>query len=41
MLSTRVHPVSGLTPFARWANLPAWIIAIAMLAGGALLTRLR
>ena len=41
MLSTRVHPVSGLTPFARWANLPAWIIAIAMLAVGALLTRLR
>lgn len=38
-LSTRVHAASGLTPFARWANAPAWILALVMLAGGAALSR--
>jgi apolipoprotein N-acyltransferase len=38
-LSTQVHAASGLTPFARWANGPAWILALILLAGGAALVR--
>lgn len=38
-LSVSIAPATGLTPFARWANLPAWLLAIGLLAVGCWLAR--
>jgi len=38
-LSVSIAPATGLTPFARWANLPAWLLAIGLLIVGCWLAR--
>ena len=38
-LSVSIAPATGLTPFARWANLPAWLLAIGLLVVGCWLAR--
>ena len=40
-LSVDIAPTSGLTPFARWANLPAALIAITLLGAAAIRSRTR
>lgn len=40
-LRLTITPTRGITPFARWANLPAWLTAFALLASAALLARRR
>ena len=41
ILHVAIAPAAGLTPFARWANSPAWLIALALIAAAALLARRR
>jgi len=40
-LHVAIAPAAGLTPFARWANSPAWLIALALIAAAAFLARRR
>ena len=40
-LRLSITPTRGITPFARWANLPAWLTAFALLASAALVARRR
>ena len=40
-LRLTITPTQGITPFARWANLPAWLTALALLVSASLLARRR
>jgi len=40
-LRLTITPTQGITPFARWANLPAWLTALALLAWATLIARRR